>query len=544
MSLVSSLAVIAAVTLPTLLPAQEAPLRIRASVVLDGRGASLRNATVIVQGSHIVGVESLDAGPTYELRGLTLMPGGVDTHVHLGWHFDPDGRFHRGAFEETPAQAVLYAAENAHRMLMGGITTVQSLGGREDRDLRDAIARGTLPGPRILTSLGSLNERSGTPDQIRAAVRQFKAEGADVIKLFASASIRDGGSPTMSADQVEAACGEARAQGLRIAVHAHGPESAQRAIRAGCTVIEHGALLDDATLDLMAARGTFYDPHIGLIFQNYFDHQDRYLGVGNYTAEGFAQMRLAVPRALDTFRRALTRKNLVMVFGTDAVAGAHGRNFEEIIYRVQQGGQSPADAIRSATSLAARSLGLEGEIGAIAPGLQADLVGLDGNPLEDITALRRVMFVMKGGVVYRHLGKPSAAQWPVYGSDPGGMKYSGLATINRENVGRLAPAWEWTVGEKGIATTATTLAARPGNFQVTPLVINDTMYLSTPFNRVVALDAGTGHELWVYDPGTAATGQPSNGTGFVHRGVATWTDGRERRIFLNSRWRLIALDAA
>ncbi|HXV85925.1 MAG TPA: amidohydrolase family protein [Gemmatimonadales bacterium] len=529
---------------PPLLSAQEPVLRVRAAMLLDGRGGAQRNVTVVVQGSRITALESPGHGATYDLQGLTLLPGGVDTHVHLGWHFDPDGRFHRGAFEETPAQAVLYAAENAHRMLMSGITTVQSLGGREDRDLRDAMARGVLPGPRILTSLGSINERTGTPEQIRAAVRQFKADGADVIKLFASASIRDGGSPTMTAEQVAAACGEARSVGLRTAVHAHGPESAARAIRAGCTVVEHGALLDDATLDLMAQQGTFYDPHIGLIFQNYFDNETRYLGVGNYTAEGFAQMRLAVPRALDTFRRALARPNLKIVFGTDAVAGAHGRNFEEIIYRVQQGGQAPMDAIRSATSLAARSLGLEDRIGAIAPGLEADLIAVDGNPLDDITALRRVKFVMKAGVVYRHLGKTSAVSWPVYGGDPGGMKYSPLTTINRDNVGRLAPAWEWVVGEKAIQSGPATRAARPGSFQATPLVINDTMYLSTPFNRVVALDAATGRELWVFDPGTSATGQPSNGTGFVHRGVATWTDGSERRVFLNTRWRLIALDAA
>lgn len=535
---------VSSIAFPVVAAAQESPVRIRAATVLDGRGGVLKNATVVVQGGKILRLGEEQGAVTYDLTGLTLMPGGIDTHVHLGWHFDSDGRIHRGAVPETPAQSVLYAAENAYRMLMGGLTTVQSLGGPEDKDVRDAIARGVLPGPRIVTSLGSINERTGTPEQIRDAVRTFKSNGADVIKIFASASIRDGGGPTMTAEQVEAACGEARALGLRTAVHAHGPESAQRAVRAGCTVIEHGALLDDATLDLMARHGTFYDPNIGLIFQNYFDHKDRYLGTGNYTEEGFAQMRLAVPRALDTFKRALARRTLPIVFGTDAVAGAHGRNFEEIVYRVQQGGQAPADAIRSATSVAARSLGLDAAIGTIAPGYEADLIALDGNPLEDITALSRVVFVMKGGKVYKHLGSPVAVDWPVYGGDPGGMKYSPLTTINRDNVRQLALAWEWVVGERAIEATATTKAARPGNFQTTPLVINDTMYLSTPFNRVVALDANTGRELWSYDPRPYSWGQPSNGTGFVHRGVATWSDGRERRVFINSRWRLIALDAA
>jgi quinoprotein glucose dehydrogenase len=123
------------------------------------------------------------------------------------------------------------------------------------------------------------------------------------------------------------------------------------------------------------------------------------------------------------------------------------------------------------------------------------------------------------------------------------MKYSPLADIDRSNVARLAPAWSWRTGEQAIPETDSTKRATPGNFQATPLMIGDTLFLPTPFNRVVALDAGTGALLWSHDPRAYAAGQPSNGTGFVHRGVATWTDGRERRIFINSRWRLIALDA-
>jgi quinoprotein glucose dehydrogenase len=142
------------------------------------------------------------------------------------------------------------------------------------------------------------------------------------------------------------------------------------------------------------------------------------------------------------------------------------------------------------------------------------------------------------------LAGQAGADWPVHGGDPGATKHSALDGIDRGNVARLRPAWEWRVGERAVPDTDSTRAARPGNFQATPLVIGDTMYLSTPFNRVVALDAGTGGELWSHDPGAWRYGQPSNGTGFVHRGVATWTDGVERRIFMNSRWRLIALDAA
>ncbi len=375
---------------------------IRASTVLDGKGGILTNTAIVVDGTRIARVGGSAVGTVYDLMGFTVMPGGIDTHNHLAWHFDPDGRtHHRSSEEESASEAMLYAVENAYVTLLGGITTVQSLGSPVDRELRDAIGRGIIPGPRILTSLRSLNERTGSPEEIREVVRQRQAEGADVIKLFASASIRVGGTPTMTQAQLDAACGEANSLGLRTAVHAHGPESARRAVTAGCTVIEHGALLDDATLDLMAEHGTFYDPHIGLIFANYFDNKAKFLGVGNYTEEGFAQMERAVPTALAVFKRALTKPTLQIVFGTDAVAGAHGRNYEELIYRVVRGGQDPMQAIVSATSLAATSLRMETSIGSIARGMEADLIAVAGDPLSDITALRRVVFVMKGGTVYK-----------------------------------------------------------------------------------------------------------------------------------------------
>jgi len=374
---------------------------IRASRVLDGKGGVQRDVVITVENGRIRSIAPSSARATYDLTGLTLMPGGIDTHVHINWHFDEDGKTHHTR-DESDAKAALYAAENAWITLQSGITTVQSLGATIDGDLRDFIARGAIPGPRVLTSLGSLNERSGPPDSLRARVRRFRDSGADVIKLFASASIRDGGAATMSQEQLDAACGEAKALGLRAVVHAHGPESARRATQAGCTSIEHGALLDDATLDYMAEHGIYYDPNIGLVLQNYIENRPKFEGIGNYNEEGFRYMEQAVPGALAVFRKALLRKNLPIVFGTDAVAGAHGRNFEEIIYRVQKGGQPAMDALVSATSVSARSLGLGDRIGAIAPGLDADIIAFDGDPSADITALRRVRFVMRGGVVYRN----------------------------------------------------------------------------------------------------------------------------------------------
>jgi imidazolonepropionase-like amidohydrolase len=300
------------------------------------------------------------------------------------------------------AERVMHTAENAYRMLEAGFTTVQSLGGPEDAPVREALARGVLPGPRILTSLGSITEGTGDAEAIRAAVRDFAARGADVIKIFGSESIRTGGAPTLSQDQIGAACGEAAALGLRAVVHAHGPESARRASLAGCTTIEHGALLDRATLEYLAEQGTFYDPNIHLIFQNYFDNESRYVGIGSYTADGFAQMRAAVPRALEAFRLALDVPGLKTVFGTDAVAGAHGRNAEELVYRVRVGGQDPMDAVVSITSLAAESLWLGDELGSVVPGMSADLIAVDGDPATEIEAVLRVRWVMKDGRVVVH----------------------------------------------------------------------------------------------------------------------------------------------
>ena len=185
-------------------------------------------------------------------------------------------------------------------------------------------------------------------------------------------------------------------------VHAHGPESASRAARAGCSQIEHGALLDRATLELLAERGLYYDPHIHVIFDNYFANAERYLGIGNYTEEGFEQMRAAVPVALATFQEALTVEGLDIVFGTDAVAGAHGNNWQELVYRVEEGGQDPMAAVVSATSLAAESLGLGGSLGTVEPGYEADLIAVAGDPSADIGALGRVVFVMRAGRVYRN----------------------------------------------------------------------------------------------------------------------------------------------
>ena len=372
---------------------------IQATRVFDGKGAIRQNVRITVEGSKIIRVESGSSGPAdYNLKDVTVMPGWIDTHVHIGWHFNQAGR--ADTTKESPAEFAINAAGNAYATLMAGFTTVQSLGAITDADLRNAISRNIIPGPKLLTSLEPLTEKSGTPDQIRALVRQRVQQGADVIKIFATKSIRDGGAQTMTDAQIQAACSEATALGKRSVVHAHASGGAKASILAGCTSVEHGSMLDNETLDLMVSHGTFLDPNISTT-HNYLEHKKEYLGIGNYNEEGFAYMEKTLPVRLETLRRALAR-NVKIVFGTDAVAGAHGRNAEEFIYRVKDGGQSPVDAIISATSRAAEALRMSDSIGVVTPGLQADLVGTYGNPLEDITTVRRVVFVMKAGTVYRY----------------------------------------------------------------------------------------------------------------------------------------------
>ncbi|HEY0160184.1 MAG TPA: amidohydrolase family protein [Thermoanaerobaculia bacterium] len=382
------------------------PVVVRAPRVLDGRGKLLRNAAVVVHNGKIIAVDPRPKRVDIDLQDATLMPGGIDTHVHIAWHFDAapggSGKSHvdDSGERESQAESVLYAAENAYRTLLGGITTVQSLGAPLDKPLRDAIDRGTLPGPRILTAINPIFDGKPSPDELRAAVAKLSADGADVVKVFASQSIRTGGAPTMSQEQLDAICAEARQRGLRVAVHAQGAEAVMRAVRAGCTSVEHGSLADQAALDLMAERGTYFDPNTDLIFRNYFENKPRFLGTDGYTEEGFTAMEKAVPVVLDMFRKALKTKGLKIVFGTDALAGSHGRNFQELVYRVRVGGQDPMAAITSATSLAAESLGMSDRIGTLAPGYEADLIAVAGDPLKDIAAMEKVVFVMKGGRVF------------------------------------------------------------------------------------------------------------------------------------------------
>jgi imidazolonepropionase-like amidohydrolase len=377
------------------------PIILRAGTLLDGRGHVLHNMQIVVENGKIVRVEKSQQvkGTSYDLSDLTVMPGWIDVHDHITWHFGPNGRVEDKS--ETVEQVALAESANAYATLMAGFTTIQSVGSPEDKALRAAIAGGGLPGPRILTALNPIEDAKLTPEQIREAVRKLKADGADVVKIFASRSIRQGGGQTLSDEQLQAACGEATAQGLRSVVHAY-RSAVRAAANAGCTQVEHGTYATQEDLDAMVQHSTYFDPQIGLVIHNYLDNKARFIGVGSYTEEGFAKMQEVLPVIAEMFKHAMATKGLKIVFGTDAVAGAHGRNAEEFIYRVQAG-QGAMDALVADISRAAESLQMDSEIGAIVPGMQADIIALDGDPLKDITAVRRVVFVMKGGKVYKNL---------------------------------------------------------------------------------------------------------------------------------------------
>jgi imidazolonepropionase-like amidohydrolase len=413
---------ICALTLQTssLAPAQSKRLVIAAGTVLDGKGGVLHDTRIVVEGSKIVAIypaatkpnatksnatkpdNDPKAGPVdYDLRGLTVLPGWIDAHVHITWSFGPDGK--NAGQGGTTQEAAYAAASNAWLTLMAGFTTIQSVGSPSDVPLRDAIARGLLPGPRILTAVEPLmgrGEKTGTPDEIRAFVRKQKEAGADLIKIYASGGMTRG-TVTMSQEQLNAACDEARKQGLRSLVHAF-RDAVRAATLAGCTEVEHGLGASDDDLKLMAERGTYLDPQAGLLLETYLQYKDKYLAPPYYTEEGFAAMKGLITAHQEFIKRAMRIPGLKIVYGTDAVAGAHGRNAEDFIHRVRDAGVDPMAAMVSANSLGAEALGMADQIGSIAPGMQADIIALDGDPLTDITAVRRVVFVMKGGIVYKN----------------------------------------------------------------------------------------------------------------------------------------------
>jgi imidazolonepropionase-like amidohydrolase len=377
-------------------------------LAIDGRANTIAHPVVVVEGNRIRSVTSSTERPegarVVDLTGTTILPGLIDTHVHI------TANFHA---EPGLAIEALYGARNAESMLMSGFTTVRSLGSPTDAAvaLRDAIEAGLAPGPRLLVSgqwigwdelVGQEDERVAHGERpsderdIRTMVRGRVAAGVDWVKVMATLSSRAGGGPVFSQEQLDWLVDEAEKAGKPVSSHAHAPEGARRSIQAGARTIEHGALLDDETLDLMVERGTYYAPNLYL-GEYYVEHADQmgYSGAALQFTKDFLPIRTGV------FTRA-AEKGVKIVFSTDANRGWlwEGTTAIEFERRVVAG-QSTRDAIISATTRAAEALLLE-DRGDLREGLLADLVAVEGNPLEDIGALARVVFVMKDGRIYRH----------------------------------------------------------------------------------------------------------------------------------------------
>jgi imidazolonepropionase-like amidohydrolase len=406
--------------------ATPAPRRvaIRAARLIDGRGGPpLQNAVILVDSSRITAVGANLAIPTgatvIDLGKATLLPGLIDCHTHITGG-DP-GDYYEGLFRRSPIDYAVASPTFARRTLEAGFTSVRDVGSGEfiDVALRRAIDSGLVEGPRMqvatlaIGSTGGHNDVVGfSPyikfgqfsgvadgaDEIRKLVRFEVKNGADVIKLIASAGVlseeESAGAPQYSQEEMNAAVQEAAEWGRKVAAHAHGAEAIKRAVRAGVASIEHGSLLDDEGIRLMKERGTYLVADI---------YNDDYI-MAEYKRLKYPEKILEKERQIgklqrENFRRA-ARAGVKIAYGTDAGVYPHGWNGKQFAFMVRYG-LTPMQAIQSATTSAADLLGWSDKVGAVAPGLYADLVAVEGDPLTDITQLERVIFVMKGGVVYK-----------------------------------------------------------------------------------------------------------------------------------------------
>jgi len=402
---------------------------VHAGVLIDGVSDSpRREVTVVVEGDRIVDVVAgfLDGGAggtVVDLRDRVVMPGFIDLHVHLGLEISPGAYMER--FTWNPADYALRAARHARETLQAGFTTVRNVGDAYSTtiSLRDAIDRGDVVGPRVFTAGTSLATTGGHadptngwadliegdpgpregvvngPSEARQAVRQRYKDRADLIKITATGGVlslaRSPQNPQFTEEEIRAIVETAHDYDMTVAAHAHGAEGMKRASRAGVDSVEHGTLMDDEAIRLFIENGTVWVPTLSA---------GRFVGekakIDGYLPDVVRPKAAAIgPAVAATFVRAL-EGGVIIAFGTDCGVSPHGENGKEFLYMVE-GGMSPMRAIQSATSVAARVLQQEEELGTVTHGRKADLVATDRDPLADPSALVDVSFVMKDGVVYR-----------------------------------------------------------------------------------------------------------------------------------------------
>jgi len=411
-------------------PAPSTTTAIKAARMFDGTtDTTVADAVVIVEGTTIKAVGSRLAVPpgakVIDLGDATLLPGFIDAHTHLSdegsddWNADTIAGLRR-----TVAESALRASTLTKRTLLAGFTTVRDLGAGDyiDVGLRNAIAAGSIVGPRMLVAVHALGARGGHcdnggypyqrfgaesgiqdgiasgPDQFRDAVRFQVKYGADVIKVCATGgvlSLTDSvDAPQLTQAEMDALVDEAHRLGRRAAAHAHGAEGAKVAIRAGIDSIEHGSFLDEDAVRMMKEKGTYLVPT--LMAGEYVAGRAT---VRHYPPEIAAKAAAAVAARSAAFKRALDA-GVKIAFGTDSGVSPHGLNAQEFALLVQNG-MTAAGALRT-TGAAAALLGIEKTAGTLQAGKQADIVAVPGDVMKDIKATERVRFVMKGGTVYRN----------------------------------------------------------------------------------------------------------------------------------------------
>lgn len=398
---------------------------VTADRLIDGRGNLMQPGAVLVAGERVVAVGAEAHGESHDRRidlgDATILPGLIDLHTHLT--DAEDAYWEEVLVTTTPSQAALYGAANALTTLRSGFTTVRDMGPTwpfTDVDLRDVIDEGTLPGPRMMVAGNYVSATGGAGDarqfsiyvdvpvvrnladgvdEVRRAVRTNLKHGADFIKVLATGAVLSQGIPPgaqqYSDEELEVAVVEAGRWDRFVGAHAHGAEGIRAAIRAGVRTVDHGSMMDDEGIEMLLARDdTYYVPtlYVGVIVPR----DGAEMGIPEEQIQRSTDM---MRYRNDTFRRALAA-GLRIGFGTDAGVFPHGQNAREFAVRVENG-EAPMDAITAATSLNAEIMGLQEEIGSLEPGKLGDVVAVSGDPLDDITAMERVLFVMKGGEVVR-----------------------------------------------------------------------------------------------------------------------------------------------
>jgi imidazolonepropionase-like amidohydrolase len=382
---------------------------------------------VVVDGDRIAAVLPAGDAPgagdarVVDLAGLTLLPGLVDCHAHLVGEID-GGHSYAELLTRSPAQEAMVGVRNARDTLLAGFTSVRDVGTFRafvDVALRDAIAAGWVPGPRMavsgayITSSGGGGDITGlaqdvdavvprdlragvadSVDEVRKAVRRVLHGGADLVKVIATGAVMTAGgvpgAPEFSEDEIRAAVDEAALYGAAVAAHAHGAEGIKRAVRAGVRSIEHGSLMDDEAIAMMADAGTFLVADV--FCGDWIAEQGRLHG---WSPDVLRKNDETTQVQRDGFAKAV-KAGVRLAFGTDSGIYPHGMNARQFAYQVRLG-QTPLEAIRSATLWAAELLGWQDRIGQVAPGLYADLVAVAGDPTADVSLLESVCFVMKAG---------------------------------------------------------------------------------------------------------------------------------------------------